>query len=70
MDDLVPQLRRLQYAANMLSRTQFCEALGWPDEDYALNKYLEFRALGRLHVFDDHVLRTLVAAYEAKASRS
>jgi hypothetical protein len=64
MDELIPQLRRLQHAANMLSGHQFAEALGWDWDDYAKAKYLEFRALGRLGVFDDQVLTSLVHAYE------
>jgi hypothetical protein len=65
MASLVPQLRRLQYAANMLSLPEFCEALGLEKDDYARHKWLEFQALGRLHVFDDSVLERLIKFYEA-----
>jgi len=65
MAPLVPQLRRLQYAANMLGLTEFCAAQGWsPTDNYARAKYLEFQALGRMHVFDDNVLRNAVEYYE------
>jgi hypothetical protein len=69
MDELVPQLRRLQRAANMLSGHQFAEALGLEWDDYAREKHLEFQKLGRLHVFDDRVLTTLVHAYEEDNKR-
>ena len=62
---LVPQLRRLQHAANMLNLHEFCDALGWsPTDDYARAKFKEFQALGRLHVFDDNVLKKAVEHYE------
>ena len=67
MSDLTVQLRRLQHAANMLSRREFCEALGWDQDDYGIHKYETFRALGMLGTFDDNTLNTAVAAYEAKA---
>lgn len=69
MAPLVPQLRRLQYAANMLNYHEFCEATGWPRDDYAKHKFEEFQALGRLHVFDDRVLQAAVEFYEAQAAR-
>jgi hypothetical protein len=68
MAPLVPQLRRLQYAANMLNYHEFCEATGWPEDDYSLAKYREFRALGRLHVFDDRVLEAAIKFYEARVN--
>jgi len=61
---LVPQLRRLQHAANMLNLREFCQAIGCPVDDYSKAKFREFQALGRLHVFDDHVLQAAVAYYE------
>jgi hypothetical protein len=64
MAPLVPQLRRLQHAANMLSLSEFALATGWPEDDYLLAKYREFQKLGRLHVFDDHVLKAAVEYYE------
>jgi hypothetical protein len=63
-DTLVTQLRRLQYAANMLNGREFCQATGWPEDDYSKAKFLEFQRLGRLHVFDDHVLEATVTFYE------
>ena len=69
MAPLVPQLRRLQHAANMLNRLEFARALGWPPEDdYTIAKFREFQALGRLHVFDDHTLQAAIEAYEALAA--
>ena len=70
MAPLVPQLRRLQYAANMLNLHEFCEALGHPVDDYSKAKFLEFQALGRLHVFDDNVLQAAVEYYEAHHGRA
>ena len=65
MDDLVPTLRRLQHAANMLSLHEWAEALGWdPKDDYVKAKFLEFQKLGRLHVFDDGVLQKSIEYYE------
>ena len=61
---LVPQLRRLQHAANTLNYHEFTEAVGWPRDDYSQHKFVEFQALGRLHVFDDHVLEAAVRYYE------
>lgn len=66
MSDLTVQLRRLQYAANMLNLTEFCAALGWEVDDYSKHKFSEFQKLGNLHVFDNNTLDTAVAAYEAK----
>lgn len=64
-NDPVPHLRRLQHAANMLSRTEWANGLGWdPSDDYVVAKFREFQMLGRLHVFDDGVLRTAIATYE------
>jgi hypothetical protein len=64
-DVLVPQLRRLQYAANMLNYDEFCDATGWPRDDYSLAKFREFQALGRLHVFDNGTLWRAVHHYES-----
>lgn len=69
MAPLVPQLRRLQYAANMLNVNEFCQAVGWPRDEYSEAKFLEFQKLGRLHVFDDNVLQRAVEFYEAQAAR-
>jgi len=69
MAPLVPQLRRLQYAANMLNYHEFCDALGWPRVDYSKAKFLEFQKLGRLHIFDDTVLQKAIEFYEAQAAR-
>lgn len=63
---LVPQLRRLQHAANMLNVNEFCEATGWPRDAYSEAKFKEFQALGRLHVFDDTVLEAAVGFYERR----
>jgi hypothetical protein len=65
----VPQLRRLQYAANTLNYHEFCEAVGWPEDDYSKAKFVEFQKLGRLHVFDDHTLVCAVEHYEYLAKR-
>jgi hypothetical protein len=64
---LIAQLRRLQYAANTLNYHEFCQALEWPEDDYAKAKFLEFQKLGRLHVFDDNTLSKTVEYYEARA---
>ncbi|HYW88880.1 MAG TPA: hypothetical protein VFB50_13985 [Chloroflexota bacterium] len=59
-------LRQLQHAANMLSGRQFADALGlWWDapDGYAKNKYADFRELGKLHVFSDATLMTLLDYY-------
>lgn len=66
---LVPQLRRLQHAANSLNVNEFCEAMGWERNEYSEAKFLEFQALGRLHVFDDHTLMAPVLYYEAREKR-
>jgi hypothetical protein len=66
---LVPQLRRLQYAANMLNFHEFCDAAGWPRDEYTKAKFVEFQKLGRLHVFDDHVLNATVRYYEDQVER-
>jgi hypothetical protein len=66
---LVEQLRRLQNAANMLDYHEFLEALGWERDDYTQAKYREFRALGRLHVFDGNTLTLPVEFYERKIAR-
>ena len=67
--DPVPHLRRLQHAANMLSRIEFAQAQGWPPgDDYVVAKFREFQGLGRIHVFDDGVLRNAILAYEAQVA--
>jgi len=71
MAPLVPQLRRLQHAANMLSGPEFARAQGWDWNDaYTRAKFREFQALGRLHVFDDSVLERAIAAYEGREERA
>jgi len=60
-------MRGLQWSANMLNHRQFCAALGWPEDDYSRNKFKEFQALGRLHVFDDTVLEIFVSMGMQKA---
>ena len=65
-DTLVDQLRRLQYAANMLSYTDFCQILDWPQDDYSRDKFKSFQDLELMHRFDGHVLTALVAGYEKK----
>lgn len=66
---LVPQLRRLQYAANSLNYNEFCEALGWSRDDYSKAKFLAFQQMGRMHVFDDGTLTKTVEFYEAREKR-
>lgn len=66
---LVPQLRRLQYAANSLNYNEFCEALGWPRDDYTKAKFLAFQQMGRMHVFDDGTLTKTVEFYERREER-
>ena len=64
----IAALRQLQHAANMLSARQFAAALGleWDAADnYAKDKYADFRVLGRLHVFSDSTLSTLMDFYLA-----
>lgn len=60
MQIALESLRALQWSANMLNHRQFIEALGWTDDDYSRNKFLEFQKLGRLHVFDDEVLGAML----------
>jgi hypothetical protein len=69
MDNLIEQLRRLQYAANMLAYDEFCKALGWEANEYALAKFHDFQRLGAMHTFDSHVLRAAIEFYEAKQVR-
>jgi len=67
MAPLVPQLRRLQYAANGLNLREFAEALGWdPADRYVRSKFSYFQALGGLHVFDDNTLQKAIEYYEAQ----
>lgn len=66
---LVAQLRRLQYAANSLNIIEFCEALGWPLDDYSKHKFEEFQAFGRMGRFDDRTLEAPVKFYEAREER-
>ena len=70
MSDLTVQLRRLQYAANMLNVREFCDAQGWEMDDYAVAKFREFQNLGRLHAFSADTLDKAVAYYEAKSERT
>lgn len=63
--DMVPALRRLQYAANGLNFHQFCDALGWERNEYAKDKFVVFQSLGNLGRFDSGVLRRVIEAYEA-----
>jgi hypothetical protein len=67
-EGLVAQLRRLQYAANMLNFHEFAEAVGWPRDDYSRHKFVEFQALGRMHVFDDRVLEVAIKFYEDRVA--
>lgn len=67
-EGLVPQLRRLQYAANMLNFHEFCDATGWPRDEYSKHKFVEFQALGRMHVFDDRVLEVAIKFYEDRVA--
>lgn len=66
---LVPQLRRLQYAANSLNYHEFCEAMGWPRDDYTKAKFVAFQAFGKLGVFDDSTLSAPVLFYERREER-
>lgn len=62
---LVPQLRRLQYAANMLNYHEFCEASGWPEDAYSQDKWADMQRIGKLLPrFDNHVLEAMVRYYE------
>lgn len=66
---LVEALRRLQYAANSLNYHEFCEAVGWPRDDYTKQKFLDFQAFGRLGSFDDSTLNNPVLFYERREER-
>ena len=66
MAPLVPQLRRLQDAANGMTSAEFAEALGHPEDDYLVSKFKEFQAFGRLGYFDNHVLSAAIEHYEAR----
>jgi hypothetical protein len=69
MAPLVPTLRALQDAANMLDYTEFCEATGWPKDEYSLAKYRHMQGLGRLlSYFDDGVLQAVVLRYRRQVS--
>lgn len=67
MSTTTDQLRRLQYAANMLSLSDFIIALDLDVDDYSRDKYRAFRAFGALGEFDNNTLETLIMAYEREA---
>jgi hypothetical protein len=59
----VSQINGLCWAASRFNLHQFCELLGWQEDDYALDKFADFQLAARhLGHFDDTTLATLIAA--------
>lgn len=56
-------LRALQHAANGLNYHQFCESLGWPEDDYTKGKFKAYQSLGAIGVFDNDTLLKPIAYY-------
>lgn len=50
-------------AAWNMNLVRFCEALGWPEDDYAKDKFRDFQELARLlGRFDNSTLAALLRA--------